>query len=185
MATISQTIFSDAFSWTKSFVFWLKFHWSLLLRVQMTINKHYRRQAIIWTNAEPIHWRIRGSGGGGGGGGSRPKDCFEPLLSVVIDDLIMIANKQYIKNLNCRAYGKFDHWLPGACVKRDRPCWLRHHFLCGTIYPRPLEFRDDVLGSSSTTEGFVDIHYLHKHCLLWTIYSSGCWKLWLWMELSW
>ena len=33
MAAISQTIFSDAFSWMKSFVFWLKFHWSLFLRV--------------------------------------------------------------------------------------------------------------------------------------------------------
>ena len=33
MDAISQTIFSDAFSWMKSFVFWLKFHWSLLLRV--------------------------------------------------------------------------------------------------------------------------------------------------------
>ena len=34
MAAISQTIFSDAFSWMKSFVVWLKFHWSLFLRVQ-------------------------------------------------------------------------------------------------------------------------------------------------------
>ena len=29
MAAILQTMFSDAFSWMKSFVFWLKFHWSL------------------------------------------------------------------------------------------------------------------------------------------------------------
>ena len=40
MAAISQTIFSDAFSWTKSFVFWLKCHWSLFLRVQFTLNHH-------------------------------------------------------------------------------------------------------------------------------------------------
>ena len=33
MAAISQMIVSDAFSWMKSFVFWLKFHWSLFLRV--------------------------------------------------------------------------------------------------------------------------------------------------------
>ena len=33
MATISQTIFSNVFSWMKSYVFWLKFHWSLFLRV--------------------------------------------------------------------------------------------------------------------------------------------------------
>ena len=43
MAAISQTIFSDAFSWMKSFVFWLKFHWSVFLRVQLTITKHWFR----------------------------------------------------------------------------------------------------------------------------------------------
>ena len=66
MATISQTIFSDAFSWMKIFVFWLKFHWSLFLRVQLTIAQHgldnglapNRRQAVIWNNADPIHWCI-------------------------------------------------------------------------------------------------------------------------------
>ena len=39
MAAILQTIFSDAFSWMKSFVFWLKFHWSLFLKVQLTISQ--------------------------------------------------------------------------------------------------------------------------------------------------
>ena len=63
MDAFSQKIFSDAFSWIKNFVFQLKFHWSLLLRVQLTINQHWfdislaltRQQAIIWTNADPIH----------------------------------------------------------------------------------------------------------------------------------
>ena len=31
MGGISQTTFSDAFSWMKSFVYWSKFHWSLFL----------------------------------------------------------------------------------------------------------------------------------------------------------
>ena len=31
MAAISPTIFSDAFSWMKTFAFWLNFHWSLFL----------------------------------------------------------------------------------------------------------------------------------------------------------
>ena len=44
MAAISQTIFSDAFWWIKSFIFWLKFHWSLLLRVQLTITQDGFRQ---------------------------------------------------------------------------------------------------------------------------------------------
>ena len=66
MAAISQTIFSDTFSWMKCFVCWFKFHWSLFLRVQLTITSNgldnglapNRRQAIIWTNADPIHRRI-------------------------------------------------------------------------------------------------------------------------------
>ena len=43
MAAISQTIFSDAFSWMKSFWCWLRFHWSLFLRVKLTINQHWFR----------------------------------------------------------------------------------------------------------------------------------------------
>ena len=72
MAAFSQTIFSDAFSWMKSFVFWLKFHWSLFLRVQLTNPSigldnglaPKRRQAIIWTNAVLIHWHICATRGG-------------------------------------------------------------------------------------------------------------------------
>ena len=39
MAAFSQTTFSNAFSWMKCLVFWLKFHWSLFLRVQFTITQ--------------------------------------------------------------------------------------------------------------------------------------------------
>ena len=41
MAAIPQTLFSDAFSWMKSFVFWSRFHWILFLRVQLTITQHW------------------------------------------------------------------------------------------------------------------------------------------------
>ena len=66
MATILQTTFSDAFSWMKSFVLWLKFHWSLFVRVQLTITQHCldnglapnRPQAIILTNYDIIQWCI-------------------------------------------------------------------------------------------------------------------------------
>ena len=73
MAAVWQTIFSNAFSWMKSFVFWLKFLWSLVPRVQWTkktiigLNNGLapnRRQVIIWTNADPIHWRIHTTLGG-------------------------------------------------------------------------------------------------------------------------
>ena len=43
MAAISQTTLSNAFSWMKMFEFRLKFHWSLFLRVQLTIFKHWFR----------------------------------------------------------------------------------------------------------------------------------------------
>ena len=63
MATFSQSIFSGAFSWMESVVFWLKLHWSLFLMVKLTINQHWP-QVIIWTNADPIHWRIYAALGG-------------------------------------------------------------------------------------------------------------------------
>ena len=37
MAAIFQTTVSNGFSWMKMYEFWLKFHWSLFLRVQLTI----------------------------------------------------------------------------------------------------------------------------------------------------
>ena len=66
MVAISQTTFSNAFSWMKMFEFQLIFHWSLFPRVQLTIFQHSsenglalnRPQAIIWTNADLIHWHI-------------------------------------------------------------------------------------------------------------------------------
>ena len=43
MAAIIQTTFSNAFSWMKMCEFRLKFHWSLFLRVQLTIFHHWFR----------------------------------------------------------------------------------------------------------------------------------------------
>ena len=43
MAAISQTTFSNGFSWMKIYEFQLKFHWSLFLRVQLTIFQHWFR----------------------------------------------------------------------------------------------------------------------------------------------
>ena len=43
MAAIFQTIFSNAFSWMKMYEFRLKFHWSLFLRVQLTISQYWFR----------------------------------------------------------------------------------------------------------------------------------------------
>ena len=43
MDAISQTTFSSTFSWMKTFEFRLKFHWSLFLRVELTIFQHWFR----------------------------------------------------------------------------------------------------------------------------------------------
>ena len=43
MAAISQTTLSNAFSWMKVLGFRLNFHWSLFLRVQLTIFQHWFR----------------------------------------------------------------------------------------------------------------------------------------------
>ena len=43
MAAIFQTTFSDTFSWMKMYEFCLRFHWSLLLGVQLTIFQHWFR----------------------------------------------------------------------------------------------------------------------------------------------
>ena len=43
VAAISQTTFSNAFSWMKNFVFWFEFEWSLFLRFQLTIFQYLLR----------------------------------------------------------------------------------------------------------------------------------------------
>ena len=40
MAAISQTMFSNEFSWMKMFEFRLRFHWNLFPRVQLAISQH-------------------------------------------------------------------------------------------------------------------------------------------------
>ena len=49
MAALSQTTLSNAFSWMKMFEFRLKLHWSLSLRVQLTIFQHWLR---YWLGAD-------------------------------------------------------------------------------------------------------------------------------------
>ena len=43
LAAISQTTFSNAFSWMKMNEFYLWFHWSLFLRFELTIFRHWFR----------------------------------------------------------------------------------------------------------------------------------------------
>ena len=43
MAAVSQTTLPNAFSWIKMLELWLRFHWSLFLRIQLTIIQHWFR----------------------------------------------------------------------------------------------------------------------------------------------
>ena len=69
MTAIFQTIFSNAFSWMKMYKFRLRFHWSLLPGVRLTIFQYWFRQ---WLGADQatshcldqwwlIYWRMYAS----------------------------------------------------------------------------------------------------------------------------
>ena len=93
MAAFSQTIFSGIYSWMKSFVFWLRYHWSLFLRALSTIIQHWH-QAIIWTNADLIHWCLYAALG------------REELISVSKDAPITCIKKavSWAKQIQCASY---------------------------------------------------------------------------------
>ena len=69
MDAISQTTWSSAFSSMKMFEFRLKFHWSLFLRVQLTIIQHCIRERLGTVQVTShylnqwwlVHWRIYAS----------------------------------------------------------------------------------------------------------------------------
>ena len=69
MDAISQTTFSNAFSWMKMFEFRLKFHWRLFLRFQITIFQHWFRYWLGAVQATShylnqwwlVYWRIYAS----------------------------------------------------------------------------------------------------------------------------
>ena len=69
MDAISQTPFSNAFSWMKMFEFRLRFHWRLFLRFQITIFQHWFRYWLGAVQATShylkqwwlVYWRIYAS----------------------------------------------------------------------------------------------------------------------------
>ena len=66
MAAIPPTTFSNEFTWIQILFFALTFtdvpSWGYDKRNQSIGSDNglapFRRQAIIWTNADPVHWRI-------------------------------------------------------------------------------------------------------------------------------
>ena len=66
MAAIFRTTFSNGFPWMKMSTFWLKFHWSFFLGLQLAIFQHWFRQWLGAVQATShclnqwwlIYWRI-------------------------------------------------------------------------------------------------------------------------------
>ena len=65
MTAILLTIFSNAFSWMKTYEFQLKFHWNMFLNglidnksalVQIMASHRTGNKRIIWSNNDPVHW---------------------------------------------------------------------------------------------------------------------------------
>ena len=94
MVAISQTSFSKSFPWMKIFVVLFKFC-PLFLRGQLTISQHWfrnvlvpcGRQAITWTNADPVHWCIDAALGRG-----EISQSLWPNLLDVIDCCLMLPS---------------------------------------------------------------------------------------------
>ena len=55
MASISQTIFLNVFSWLKMYEFRLRFDWSLFLRLQLTLIQHWFRKWLGVDKATSHH----------------------------------------------------------------------------------------------------------------------------------
>ena len=79
MADISQTTFSNAFSWIEIYQFRFIFHWSLFLRVELTIFQHRLR----W-----LAWRRPGD-----------KPLSEPML-ISLPTHICVTRPQWVKWLS-------------------------------------------------------------------------------------
>ena len=63
MATVSEAIFSDAFSWMFCILMKISLNFVPTAPIDNGLAPN-RRQVIIWTNADPIHWRVYAAPGG-------------------------------------------------------------------------------------------------------------------------
>ena len=116
MDDISQTTFSNAFSWMKMSEFRLKFCWSLYLMVKSTIPQHWLR---YWLGADQatshhlnqwclVYWRIYASLG------------LNELTACRWDDLISLAPIKVVAKLqwtmaadadDSKSQGINGHWI--------------------------------------------------------------------------
>ena len=99
---ISQTTFSNAFSWMKMFEYRLKFHWNVFRGVQLTISQHWCRYWLGAGQATSHHldqW------------------CLDYRRIYVSLDLNELTEKQHLTRTDgrvitvCIYCDYFDNWL--------------------------------------------------------------------------
>ena len=102
MDAISQTTFSNVFSWMKMYEFRFGFHWNLFLEVQLTIFQHWFRQ---WLGADQatshylnqwwvFYWRIYASLGLNELSGYT---CMYPSMSYIRRGLSLLVKEELWK----------------------------------------------------------------------------------------
>ena len=99
-----------------------KFHWGLVLRFQLTITSigldnslaPNRRQAISWTNADPIHGRLHGALVGDESKGEHPN-------ILVLCCITTCKNSSKICWSHCL---QWPQWLLSSTGGKQDVCWL-------------------------------------------------------------
>ena len=134
---IFQTTFSNAFSWMKIYEFRLRFHWSLFLRVQLTIFQHWSR---LWLGPYQatshrlnqwwlVFWSMYASLG--------RNELYKKIWSVTKEngshsDKFLVTGGTSDGEGDQLKYMQWLHWSNVAPNPRPRSRWLpyrRRHFL--------------------------------------------------------
>ena len=108
MATISQTTFSNRFSWVKMYEFRLTFHWSLFQGVQLTIFQHW---------FQVMAWRRPGD-----------KPLSEPMMGR-FSTHICVTRPQWVKVQLCSGPNHVVsqiHYLSDSLLSLNQ--WYNQHF---------------------------------------------------------
>ena len=130
---ILQTTYVNLLILSISIVFWLKFHWSLFQRVQLTIKTLVQmtvsikavvnmRQAIMWQNNEPVKLRIYVS----------PRlNAFYSYFSDLPGPIAQRKHKQILSGLNLAKHPAISlQWRHNECNGVSNHRWLDHLLNC-------------------------------------------------------
>ena len=107
MTIIFQITFSNAFSWTKMYEFWLKFHWSLFLSFQLTTSLPWFRKYLGVDHGD--------------------KPVSEPMLVSLLMH-ICVTQPQWVKTAICSGFTLIPAWIDN---------YIHYKMWVEIIYPFP------------------------------------------------